>query len=146
MQTKDVNEYLIDTDILVEHLTNRKYNELSILESLMIDGICFTTVLNASEIFYRSENETNALNIKSLLSALKILGLHSRYSLNISDFFNKVANVRDALMCVTAKINRLPIVTLNEKRYKNSSVKIINPLKMRGKSDTRKSYRDSLVN
>jgi predicted nucleic acid-binding protein len=130
MAAKTINEYLIDTDILVEHLTNVNYKELSILESLMINGICFTTVLNASEIFFLSVNEEQFKNVKSLLSALKILGIHSRYSLNISDFFNKVAGVRDALMCVTAKTNRLTIVTLNENRYKDCGIKIINPLKM----------------
>lgn len=128
---EEKNEFLIETDILLEHLTQKKSTE-SILDKAMISGTCFTTVINASELFFACSNDMERKAVEDLLSALKILGINSRYSLKISKFFNKVATTRDAIMCVVAEINRLPILTYNVNRYNKSGLKIINPLELRG--------------
>lgn len=122
-------EFLVETDILLEHLTHKKSSE-SFLEKAMTHGICFTTVLNASELFFAASNETERKLVEDLLSSLKILGINSRYSLKISKFFNKVATTRDAIMCIVAEYNRLPILTSENDRYRESGLKIINPLKL----------------
>lgn len=44
-------EFLVETDILLEHLTKNKSSE-SHLEKAMTRGICFTTVLDGSELFF----------------------------------------------------------------------------------------------
>lgn len=127
METKI--EFLVETDILLEHLTNNKSTQ-SFLEKAMTRGICFTTVINASELFFAASNETERKGVEDLLTSLKILGINSRYSLKISKFFNKVATTRDAIMCTVAEINKLPILTLENDRYRNSGLEIINPLKL----------------
>ena len=58
--------------------------------------------------------------------SLKLLGLNSRYSLNISEFFNKVATVRYALICSVVKNNGLPIVIGKIDKFNNSGLIIIN--------------------
>lgn len=124
-------EYLVDTDIIIDHLLSDK-KIISNLELAMMNGICFTTVLNSTEIYYNNWTEEEKISIDSVMNSLKVLGINSRYSLKISDFFNKVATTRDAMICVIAKINKLTILTSNSGRYLNSGIKIINPLELRG--------------
>ncbi len=117
-------KYLLDTDVLVDYLTS---NENNYLLNLMQTGVCFTTVLNASELLSVCKNEEETAAVRSVLDSLKVLGLHSRYALSIPDFADKTENIRDALFAVVSRINKLPVVTLNTERYKNSNLKIIHP-------------------
>jgi len=117
-------KYLLDTDILIDYLVS---NEQNYLINLMKTGICFTTVLNASEMLAacKSENESSA--VRSVLDSLKVLGLHSKYALNVSQFADKTSDLRDSLFCVVSLINKLPIVTLNRARYAKTNLEIIHP-------------------
>ncbi len=124
MQNK--GKFLLDTDILSDHLVNGK-NESSILIDLMQKGICYTTVLNASELLFFTNSDKESEYVKKILNAVKVLGLHSRYSLSIAKYSRKVESLRDALFSVVADINKLPIVTFNNIRYINTSLKIIHP-------------------
>jgi predicted nucleic acid-binding protein len=119
-------EYLIETDILIEYLESDA-GERTALEMLMERGLCFTTVINSAELFFNANNETRNEAVKRLLTSLKVLGLNSRYSLNISKFFNKVAGVREALICSVALNNNLPLVTRQKEKYLKSGVEIIDP-------------------
>jgi predicted nucleic acid-binding protein len=129
MENKE--KYLLETDILSDHLVNGT-NESSALLELMQRGICFTTVINASELLFYTQVEEEVKNVKKLLNALKVLGLHSRYSLSVSDYSSKVKSLRDALFSVVADINKLTIVTFENNRYINTSLKIIHPQELRG--------------
>lgn len=124
---KDKKQFLIETDILIEHLTAESSSKYSILETAMTKGICFTTVINSAELYFAACDNYEKDEVNKLMRALKVLGLNSRYSLNISDFFNKVASVRDALICSVAKNNDLPILTGEIRKYKNSGLIIIEP-------------------
>lgn len=117
-------KYLIDTDIMVDHLISSENNYLM---NLMQTGICFTTVLNASELLAVCKNDNEQSLVRNILDSLKVLGIHSRYALSIPEFSDKTNNVRDALFAVVASINKLPIVTLGEERYKKTKLKIIHP-------------------
>lgn len=122
-------EFLVETDLLLEYLTQNSSGVTS-LEKAMTQGICFTTVINASELFFAASTDLERKSVQDLLASFKILGLNSRYSLKISKFFNKVATTRDAIMCVVAEINKLPILTSRIDRYKQSGIKIIDPLEL----------------
>ncbi len=128
---KDRNDYFIETDVLVDHLVNSKKEE-SYLEIIMQKGACYTSVINASELFYAVSNSEDEEIIKKLLSSLKVLGLHSRYSLSVPGYSQKVANYRDALICVISDVNKLPIVSLNPSKYISSGLMVINPKELRG--------------
>jgi len=129
---KNKIEFLIETDIILSHLQQEDESELSDLEIAMMNGDCFTSALTATELYFAkySDEEENAVD--SVLYALKVLGIHPRYSLKISEFFNKVATPRDALVCSLAKFNKLPILTYDFERFKNSGIKIISPQELRG--------------
>lgn len=120
---KNNKEFLVETDIFLEHLTHRE-NSFSLLEILLQKGICFSTSVTACELFFLTENEEENRIIKDLLSVINVLGYHSRYSLSIGQFRNKVETVRDATVCTVAMINKLPIVCLNKKRFLNAGIPV----------------------
>lgn len=128
---EEKQHFLIETDILIEHLTTHNKENYSDLEIAMMNGICFTTVINAAELYFNTRNDEKEA-VDNLLKALKVLGLNSRYSLKISDFFNKVANVRDALICTVAKINKLIILTNDIDKYKAAGLTVFQPKNLRG--------------
>jgi predicted nucleic acid-binding protein len=117
-------KYLLETDVLADYLIS---NENNFLLNLMQTGICFTTVLNASELLAVCKDANEKSAVRSVLDSLKVLGLNSRYALSVPDFTDKTENVRDALFAVVALINKLQIVTLNSTRYKKTNLKIIHP-------------------
>lgn len=119
-------EFLVDTDILVDHLVNGS-DKKSPLECAMESGICYTTVVNSSEVYFAVETDEEKLAVDLLMRAVKVLGLHSRYSLSVHNFSKKVNSVRDAIICATAKINKLPILTFNKHRYSAAGLVILEP-------------------
>jgi predicted nucleic acid-binding protein len=124
-------KFLLETDILSDHLMNGS-KEKSVLIDLMQIGVCFTTVINASELLFYADSEQENTYVRKVLNAVKVLGIHSRYSLSISKYSGKVKSLRDALFSVVADINKLPIVTFDNNRYINTSLIIIHPQELRG--------------
>lgn len=118
-------EYLIDTDILVNHLSTD--DETSMLEKLMMSGLCFTSAINASELYFNAENENIKVQMDKLLRAVKVLGIHSRYSLDVFSFNRSTENFRDALFSVVAKKNNLIICTTNKERYSKTGIEVLDP-------------------
>jgi hypothetical protein len=121
------NEYLIDTDVLEEHLIHISDKSNSYLELLMQKGICFSTVLNASELLYKAVSIIEQKIVTDLLTSIKILGLHSRYSLLVPKYSVQVKNINEALFCVVADYNKLPIITLKKSKYLKSGLLIYHP-------------------
>ncbi len=126
----DKKEFFVETDILVEHLTHKDKSSPSFLEKAMSQGDCFTSVLNASELYFAVTSKEEKEIIDKLLYAVKVLGVSSRYALQTSEFNGKLKTVRDALIASLVKINKLPIVTSDETKYANTDLKIISPLEL----------------
>ena len=121
------NEYLVDTDIIEEHLVHNSPDQDSYLEILLQKGLCFSTVLNASQLLYKAQTKAAQQIVVDVLSALKILGIHSRYSLLLPKYSSSTKNFNDALFCVFAEYNKLPIVTLKKSKYQKTGLPVINP-------------------
>lgn len=113
--------------MIEDHLTQSSSQKYSYLEKLLIKGICFTTVLNASELLLEVSSEAEERIVIDVLSGLKILGLHPRYSLRIPKYSSSIKNLRDALFCVVADYNKLPIITLSKTKYSKSKLNIYHP-------------------
>jgi hypothetical protein len=113
--------------VIENHLIQGSIEGDSYLELLLQKGICFSTVLNAAELLYKASAPIEQKIIISVLSALKILGLHSRYSLLVPKYSACVKNFNDALFCVVADYNRLPIVTMNKSKYIKSGLIVYHP-------------------
>lgn len=126
--------YLIDTDILYEHLVHDQKNKNSFLTTLMAKGECFTTILNASELFFSAATEEHRIAIRKLLYGLKILGLNSRYALDIPKYSDKFKNYRECLFYIVAEKNNLIIATNTPAKYKIGKVKIVSQLESNRKT------------
>lgn len=118
--------YLIDTDVLYDHLTHNQKKKRSFLTTLMTTGGCFTTVLNASELYFSAKSDEEKSAIKKLLYALKVLGLNSRYALEIPKYSDKLKNYRDCLFYIAAEKNNLIIITNSPSKYKFGIVEAFN--------------------
>ncbi|MGQ9797775.1 MAG: PIN domain-containing protein [Ignavibacterium sp.] len=126
--------YLVDTDILYEHLTHHKKNKNSFLTSLMLKGECFTTILNASELYFSATTEEHKIAIKKLLYGIKVLGLNSRYVLDIPQYSDKFNNYRECLFYIVAEKNNLIIATSTPAKYRVGKVKVISQMKSNRKT------------
>ncbi len=117
-----MKQILIDTDILLQHLTTK--DDVSILMKLMTKYDCFTTVINAIEVYeFVGSKDKKLANM--VLYGLKILGIHSRYSEMVADLIENQKikrrkwNLRDALFVMMSLQNKLFITTLNPEKYLN---------------------------
>ncbi len=124
-----MKQILVDTDILIDHLTTKEKE--SYLMKLMLRYDCFTTVINATEV-YEFAGITNKIYADQMLYGLKVLGIHSRYADKIAEIIEnskkniKIWNLRDAIVVMMAIQNRLVLATFNEEKYLNyNNVKIL---------------------
>lgn len=121
MQKKIVPEYLIETDVLSGFLTGSYSAELFV--ELLSSGVCYTSVLNATELMLSTESESEKLKIKQLLSALKVLGIPGRYALEVGKT-GKILALREELMVVLARMNSLVLITQHPLRYEGTDIAI----------------------
>ena len=127
MQKNKIPKYLLETDILIDYLTFNNIGNEPFLLNLMQKGICFTSVLNASELFMAAKTDFEKEKVRDLLNAINVLGLHARYSLAVSDCKNNFNNISDVLFYVLAEQNKLTIVSLNPDKYSGLKVNSIHP-------------------
>jgi predicted nucleic acid-binding protein len=124
-------KFLLETDILTDHLINGTSGD-SVLINIMQKGICFTTVLNASELLLAANSEKEQVNVNKVLNSLKVLGLNSRYALSAAKFAGNVNTLRNILFAVVADINKLPVVTFDIHKFSKTNLRIIHPQDLRG--------------
>lgn len=108
------NQILLDTDVLLSYPRSQKL--LEVLQT----GICFTTFINASEVLSKTTK-------KELLYPISTLGFHYRYSIRLGEMIKKTRakkiELRDMIMAVMMLETKLPLLTLNTKRYDYLSAK-----------------------
>lgn len=126
MNQKVVPKFLIDTDVLADHLITDIKTE-SYLIKLMRTGICFTSVLNAAELYRLTDSPLELQKVNDLLYGIKVLGLHARYSLSVPKYNKRFENVRDLLFYILAESNKLAIVSFNPEKFDNLAVKSFHP-------------------
>ncbi|MEO8447809.1 MAG: hypothetical protein ABI528_09955 [bacterium] len=80
-------EIFLDTDIFIDSSKKTHTPPVNaVLEKcLLLFDTCFTSVINASEIFAMCKNAAELENAKNLLVNVAILGIPFRYSLRISE-------------------------------------------------------------
>ena len=124
-------EILIDTDVLLQHVTCDK-DEDSDLEFLLSKFNCFTTAINASEIFYHCVSDNEKEIAQKLLNSMKVLGYNSRYSLKMFGKKEETSGIRDAMIAVVAEVSKLPFVSYRKQIYKNWKFGVFTPSELRG--------------
>lgn len=120
-------QFLVDTEVLYNHLIHKDKKKNSFLTRLMTKGECFTTVFNASELYFSARTEQQKIAVKKLLYSLKVLGLSSRYTLDIPDYSDKFNSYIDCLFYIIAEKNKLTIATYNPEIFRIGNVKVVSP-------------------
>jgi predicted nucleic acid-binding protein len=121
---------LIETDVLCDYLVS---NKMSLLRTLLRTIPCYTTVINAAELFSVVHNENERLSVYNLLGGLRVMGLNARYAVTIAnvarearDNGSKISE-RDSIIAGTCVASRLPLITVQwkEKYQALKSVRVV---------------------
>ncbi|HZV12420.1 MAG TPA: type II toxin-antitoxin system VapC family toxin [Candidatus Kapabacteria bacterium] len=105
---------LIETDVLADFLLSP---EPSLLRKAFATAPCYTTVINAAELFSAVRDEREREAVQALLSGLRVIGLSARYAATIGETVREVRqkgfeiSERDAIVIGTAVAARLPVMT-----------------------------------
>lgn len=120
--------YLIDTDILVDHLRGET-KATDTLHSLFMEAEpLFSSVICEAEIFANLRpDEVEAA--ESLFRYIKTLPVDSKVARQAGAYRQRFAKshrveVPDALIAATAKLNRAKLVTRNKKHYPMPDIKV----------------------
>ena len=84
MGLRTKSELFIDTDVIASHLEGKTELLLKAASSFT----CYTSVINASEIFSISSNEDFLQKCKKAFLGLNMLGIPYRYSNSIGKIFS----------------------------------------------------------
>lgn len=122
---KKEKQFLIETDIIIDYLNYAGEKLESDLIKIFSEGKCFTTVLNASELYFNARNKIQNEAVTKFLYSINVLGLHPRYSLKVNDYSTMFSNTRDCLFYLVALFNNLVIVTKRKNIYPDGEVEII---------------------
>jgi predicted nucleic acid-binding protein len=103
---------LLETDLIVEFLTAG--GEASLMRRLLETATCFTTFLNAAEIYSTARDDDERRMVERALFGLKILGASSRYAKTIGAALSSeviVIDHRTAVIAGMAIESGLPVIT-----------------------------------
>jgi predicted nucleic acid-binding protein len=110
---------VVDTDVLLEHLVHRE--GASFLRNAMNTCFCYTTVFNAIEAFSFARSEEEIQAVDDAMSAMKVLGLNAKSAKAVGKIFSNInqkkARVLPVLIAGVCRESKLPIVTMNPKRF-----------------------------
>ena len=121
-------EIFLETDVFIKHLEG---SENSILVKCHKLFTCFTSVINATELFSLSDNEADKSNIKSSLFGTGVLGIPYKYSETAGKLMNdyKGFTLREYMIGALLLETKLPVISFsyNEvKFYEMTGIKFIN--------------------
>lgn len=110
---------LVETDILTEFLTTPP-GEVSLLRLLLAELPCYTTYIQAAELYSCAASEDDLRLIEPALFGVRVLGASARYSRTTGRLLREMAAVpgfrpvwRETLTATIALEARLPVVTQN---------------------------------
>ncbi|MFZ1323232.1 MAG: hypothetical protein WAT71_16870 [Ignavibacteria bacterium] len=87
---KSKYEIFLDTDIILNESVDGTLQENDLLSKCLKLFVCYTSVINASEIFSRCINKTELDNVKNFFSGINILGIPFRYSVKIGEILQLI--------------------------------------------------------
>lgn len=132
---------LVETDLLVEFLLAPQ-GSVPLLRRLLQTTSCFSTFIQASEIYAASANDEERRILERPLFGLKILGASSRYATTIGGALssaNGLISHRNAIVAAMAIESNLPVVTDTFARGlgRVKSVRVISAAELRNTPDNR---------
>jgi predicted nucleic acid-binding protein len=110
-------QFLIETDVLKEYLISAT-DEPSTLRKALVRGVCYTTMLNALELFRAAESKEEHDTVMQLLMVVRVLGFNSRYAETFAGIGHEIKSQtgiilseRELLIVAMAKTSKLTIVS-----------------------------------
>lgn len=120
-------EVFLDTDVYLKHLQG---DEDSVLLKCLSLFDCYTSVINASEVFAKCSSKQQEENAKQAFFGSGVLGIPYKYSHTIGKLLKDNMNYRDAFMTAILIETKLPIVSFTNMDSDYSGkygIKIIQP-------------------
>ena len=126
-----MNDFLTDTDILIDHLRGRR-EALDLLESATeSDAIVYCSTITKIEIYagirVGEEDQTEAL-----LGSLESLSVDDEIALSAGAYLNRYSKshgleIGDAIIAATARAMEVPLYTRNQRHYPMADVEVVVP-------------------
>lgn len=115
MKTKKL---VVHTDIIADHLLQSE-QEPSLLRMAMRRYFCYTTVVNAMELFSCTGSDRQRRAVEHTLGAMKILGVNSRTAKNFGTLIRQYPDqpLGDLLVAGICLESRLPLLTRLQERF-----------------------------
>jgi predicted nucleic acid-binding protein len=118
-------QFLIETDVLREYLISSKSGE-SFLRKALATGVCYTTMLNALELFRAADTKEATDAVMQLLMVVRVLGFNSRYAQTFAKMADEIEaktgknlTDREVMIVGMATTSKLTILTKDFfERYK----------------------------
>ena len=112
-------QFLIETDILNDYLTHRSSDgEPSLLRQALAQATCYTTMINAMELFASATDQKSRDATMNLLMVVRVLGFSARYAepfaalgKQIEQEKKLVLSQRELMILAMAETSKLTIVT-----------------------------------
>lgn len=122
-------EVFLDTDVYLKHLHG---DEDSVLLKCLSLFDCYTSVINASEVFAECKTKEQEENAKQAFFGSGVLGIPYKYSHTIGKLLKQKVNYRDALILTIVIETKLPVVSFinieNQEEYKAKfGIKFVQP-------------------
>jgi predicted nucleic acid-binding protein len=110
-------QLLIETDILYDYLTHEA-SEPSVLRTALSQCTCYTTMLNAMELFRIAATDSEQTAVMNLLMVVRVLGFNSRYAEVFATMAKEleqsekiILSDREAMIIGMAQASKLTILT-----------------------------------
>jgi predicted nucleic acid-binding protein len=110
-------QFLIETDVLRDYLISAKSNE-SVLRKALAAGVCYTTMLNAFELFRAAATEAERDAVMRVLMVVRVLGFNARFAENFAKITQEIEtktgailSEREAMIVGMASASKLSILT-----------------------------------
>lgn len=110
-------EVFLDTDVYLKHLYGAKDSVL--LKCLSLFD-CYTSVINASEVFSRCETKEQEEFAKQAFFGSGVLGIPYKYSVTIGKLLKSKTDFRDACMLAMAIETKLPVISFTDMKAEYS--------------------------
>ena len=106
-------QFLIETDILRSFLTHSDASRPSVLRRCLSAGVCYTTMVNAMELFQEATTVGERDAAMHILSAVRVLGFNARYAEPFATLATEHPHLseREVLVAGMASVSKLTIVT-----------------------------------
>lgn len=120
-------EVFLESDVYLKHLYGEKNSVL--LKCLELFN-CYTSVINASEVFSVCKTKKQEETAKQAFFGSGVLGIPYKYSHTIGKLLKEKIELRDAVVCAIALETKLPIVSFTEEKaemFKRTGIKFLHP-------------------